>query len=106
MVGSSGHNTVFGATSPVTLRIAGNAAVGATGNFNEGFSAVVEPLLPAVVNISTSKMVKSSQNGDSPFFNDPFFRQFFGNPFGDGGKEEKTNNSSPGSRRSTAWDRA
>ena len=44
MVGSSGHNTVFGATSPVTLRIAGNPAVGATGNFNEGFSAVVEPL--------------------------------------------------------------
>jgi len=80
----SGRNTVFGASSPVTLRIAGNPAVGATGNFNEGFSAVVEPLLPAVVNISTSKMVKSSQS-DSPFFNDPFFRQFFGNPFGDGG---------------------
>jgi len=85
MIGSGGHNTVFGASSPVTLRIAGNPAVGATGNFNEGFSAVVEPLLPAVVNISTSKMVKSSQS-DSPFFNDPFFRQFFGNPFGDGGK--------------------
>ena len=84
MVGSNGHNTVFGATTPVTLRIAGNPAVGATGNFSEGFSAVVEPLLPAVVNISTSKMVKSSQN-DSPFSNDPFFRQFFGNPFGDGG---------------------
>jgi serine protease Do len=88
MVGSGGHNTVFGATGPVTLRIAGNPAVGATGNFSEGFSAVVEPLLPAVVNISTSKMVKSSQN-DSPFSNDPFFRQFFGNPFGDGGKEEQ-----------------
>ena len=79
---------MFGATGPVTLRIAGNPAVGATGNFSEGFSAVVEPLLPAVVNISTSKMVKSSQN-DSPFSNDPFFRQFFGNPFGDGGKEEQ-----------------
>ena len=88
MVGSEGHNAVFGATGPVTLRIAGNPAVGATGNFTEGFSAVVEPLLPAVVNISTSKMVKSSQN-DSPFSNDPFFRQFFGNPFGDGGKEEQ-----------------
>ncbi len=87
-IGSSGRDTVFGATSPVTLRVAGNPAVGATGNFSEGFSAVVEPLLPAVVNISTSKMVKSSQN-DSPFSNDPFFRQFFGNPFGDGGKEEQ-----------------
>ncbi len=84
MISSSGH-TVFGAASPVTLRIAGNAAVGPA-NFSEGFSAVVEPLLPAVVNISTSKMVKSSQN-DSPFFNDPFFRQFFGNQFGQGQQE-------------------
>ena len=99
MVGSSGHNTVFGATSPVTLRIAGNPAVGATGNFNEGFSAVVEPLLPAVVNISTSKMVKSSQNGDSPFFNDPFFRQFFGNPFGDGGKGGEEQQQQPREQR-------
>src|SRR5205807_4852644 len=37
--------------------------------------------LPAVVNISTSKVVKSQKGGgENPFFNDPFFRQFFGNP--------------------------
>ena len=79
-INSSSH-TVFGAGNPVTLRIAGNAPAGPA-NFNEGFSAVVEPLLPAVVNISTSKVVKSSQRGEgeNPFFNDPFFRQFFGNP--------------------------
>jgi serine protease Do len=85
-ISSSGH-TVFGAASPITLRIAGSPAIGPA-NFSEGFSAVVEPLLPAVVNISTSKMVKNSQN-DSPFFNDPFFRQFFGNPFGEGQQEPK-----------------
>jgi serine protease Do len=81
-INSAGSHTVFGAGSPVTLRIAGNAPAG-PGNFNEGFAAVVEPLLPAVVNISTSKVVKSSQRGggDNPF-SDPFFRQFFGNPFG------------------------
>ncbi len=77
MISSSGH-TVFGAGSPVTLRIAGNAPAGPV-NFNEGFSAVVEPLLPAVVNISTSKVVKN-QKSENPFFQDPFFRQFFGNP--------------------------
>jgi serine protease Do len=80
-INSSNSHTVFGAGSPVTLRIAGNVPAGPA-NFNEGFSAVVEPLLPAVVNISTSKVVKSSQRGDNPLFNDPFFRQFFGNPFG------------------------
>jgi serine protease Do len=79
VVGSGGH-TVLGAGSPVTLRIAGNSPAGPV-NFSEGFAAVVEPLLPAVVNISTSKVVKS-QRGENPFSNDPFFRQFFGNPFG------------------------
>ncbi len=84
---SSGGHTVLGAGSPVTLRIAGNAAVGAV-NFNEGFASVVEPLLPAVVNISTSKVVKS-QKGENPLFNDPFFRQFFGNPFGNGNEQPR-----------------
>ena len=85
-IGSSGH-TVLGAGSPVTLRIAGNAPAGPV-NFNEGFSSVVEPLLPAVVNISTSKVVKN-QRGENPFFNDPFFRQFFGNPFGNGQQQPR-----------------
>jgi serine protease Do len=52
------------------------------GNFANGFSAVLKPALPAVVNISSSKMVKPGQNQMSPMFNDPFFRQFFGDQFG------------------------
>lgn len=86
---SSSGRTVLGAGSPVTLRIAGNSPAGPV-NFNEGFSAVVAPLLPAVVNISTSKVVKSQRGGgENPFFNDPFFRQFFGNPFGDGEQQPR-----------------
>jgi serine protease Do len=80
-ISSSGH-TVLGAGNPVTLRVAGNSPAGPV-NLNEGFASVVEPLLPAVVNISTSKVVKSSQRGGENPFSDPFFRQFFGNPFGD-----------------------
>ena len=83
---SSSGRTVLGAGSPVTLRIAGNAPAGPV-NLNEGFASVVEPLLPAVVNISTSKVVKS-QRGENPF-SDPFFRQFFGNPFGDGDQPQQ-----------------
>jgi serine protease Do len=80
-IASSSH-TVFGANNTVTLRVAsGNAPAGPV-NFNEGFSAVVEPLLPAVVNISSSKVVKTPRN-QSPFSNDPFFRQFFGDQFGE-----------------------
>jgi len=77
LISSSGH-TVLGAGSPVMLRIAGNAPAGPV-NLNEGFAAVLEPLLPAVVNISTSKVVKN-QRSENPFSQDPFFRQFFGNP--------------------------
>jgi serine protease Do len=53
------------------------------GNFSNGFASVLRPALPAVVNIHTSKVVKAKQN-QMPFFNDPSFRQFFGDQFGQG----------------------
>jgi len=44
-----------------------------------GFSAVVQRVLPAVVNISSTKLVKTAAGSElSPLFSDPFFRQFFG----------------------------
>lgn len=51
------------------------------GTFTNGFASVVRPALPAVVNISSSKIVKNV-GSQSPFLNDPFFRQFFGDQFG------------------------
>ncbi len=75
---SSSSHPVFGATG-VTLQIAPNRPlVEAPSSFAEGFANVVQPLLPAVVNINTSKLVKTTR-GQSPFGDDPFFRQFFGN---------------------------
>jgi serine protease Do len=41
------------------------------------FAPVVKRTMPAVVNISSSKMVKQQQ-GQNNMFDDPFFRQFFG----------------------------
>src|SRR5580698_7181343 len=67
------------------IAIAQNALTVSLGNFANGFSAVIKPALPAVVNIRTSKMVKAQANQMSPFFNDPMFRQFFGDQFGQGG---------------------
>src|SRR5690348_16411339 len=40
------------------------------------FSPVVKRSMPAVVNISSSKVVRNQQSPD--MFDDPFFRQFFG----------------------------
>jgi serine protease Do len=75
------EHTVFGA-SKMPIAVAQNALPVSLGNFANGFSAVLKPALPAVVNISSSKMVKPGQNQMSPMFNDPFFRQFFGDQFG------------------------
>ena len=49
---------------------------------SNGFPAVAKATMPAVVNISTTRVVKS-QGGHpaSPFMDDPMFRQFFGEQF-------------------------
>lgn len=41
------------------------------------YAPVVKRVAPAVVNVYTKRVVK--EQARSPFFNDPFFRQFFGN---------------------------
>jgi len=67
--------------SAVTASI-GRAQTGDTGgqvSFTSGFAPVAKKVLPAVVNIASSKTIRfSDQGSQSPFFSDPFFRQFFG----------------------------
>ena len=77
-----GHN-VFGA-SKVAIKEPANANPVSLGTFTNGFASIVQPALPAVVNISSSKMVKNPMGGEQgeQMFNDPFFRQFFGDQFG------------------------
>ena len=65
----------------VPLTLAGNVDPIRLGSFTNGFASVVRPALPAVVNISTTKVIKVQQNMPG-FFNDPFFQQFFGNQMG------------------------
>ena len=60
-----------------TIRTAARSEA-ATGR---GYSAMLKRVLPAVVNISSSKVVKQTAQ-ESPEGVDPFFRQFFGNDFG------------------------
>jgi len=76
----SGH-TVLGAPE-VNVTLAKSVAPVALGNFTNGFSAVLKTALPAVVNIHTSKIVRPRPGRMTPFFDEPFFRQFFGDQFG------------------------
>jgi serine protease Do len=72
--------SVYGAPS-VPVTVARDNAPVPLGTFANGFASVLKPALPAVVNIHTSKIVKQ-KSYEMPFFNDPFFRQFFGDQFG------------------------
>ena len=71
-----GHS-VLGAEK-VSVQVAKNASPVSLAEFKNGFATVLTPVLPAVVSISSTKIVKS-QNNVPDFFNDPMFRQFFGN---------------------------
>src|SRR5579883_689836 len=71
---------VYGAPR-VAVNVVTNSNPVNLGDFKNGFSSVVDPDLPAVVNISSTKVVKQ-QNNAPQFFNDPLFRQFFGDQFG------------------------
>src|SRR5580700_8192745 len=71
------------ATPSIKVATRSEAAAG------RGYSAVVKRVVPAVVNISTSKVVKQqtgfeggTPQGRMPQGMDPFFRQFFGDDFG------------------------
>ncbi len=81
-----GGRTVFGAPS-LDIKLAHDANAVTLGSLQNGFASILKPVLPAVVNISSSKVVKN-RSENSPMFNDPFFRQFFGNQFGQGEQQQ------------------
>jgi len=83
----SGH-----ASSPahdVPLKIDKNPGPVNLAQFKNGYASVIDPALPAVVNISSSKMVKQQQNVPG-LFDDPLFRQFFGDQFNQQNSQPQT----------------
>jgi Do/DeqQ family serine protease len=54
------------------------------------YAPLVKKAAPSVVNIYTKRVVQSRR---SPFFNDPFFRQFFGDAFNFGAPRKRVENS-------------
>ncbi len=75
------NDSVYGA-GKIPVTVSRNNSPVPLGTFANGFAAVLKPALPAVVNVHSSKVVKPRSNQMMPFFNDPFFQQFFGNQFG------------------------
>jgi len=67
-----------GAPSP---REGAAAAPALSGAPSEGYAAILRGVMPAVVNISSLQVVQAYES--SPLAMDPFFRQFFGDGFGE-----------------------
>lgn len=68
------------ASSPTEAATASQAPL-VTGPTPANFVPVVKAVMPAVVNISTTRVIKQDGEAQAPFMNDPFFRQFFGEQF-------------------------
>ncbi len=64
------------AAPQVAVNMAQSAEPVSLGDFKNGFASVIDPALPAVVNVSSTKVVKRQNQPN--LFMDPFFRQFFG----------------------------
>lgn len=58
-----------------------STALAVAGAGSNGFPAVAKATMPAVVNISTSRVVKGQAGPISPFMDDPMFKHFFGDQF-------------------------
>ncbi|MBI5664018.1 MAG: DegQ family serine endoprotease [Nitrospirae bacterium] len=64
---------------------------------NGSLSSVSETVKPSVVNISTTTTVSMKESPFGDFYNDPFFRKFFGDQFGPHGGKKKFKTSALGS---------
>jgi len=67
----------FGNNPPATLKLADPSE----GPSKTSFAPVVKAVLPTVVNISSSKVVRTPSQFSQQIPMDPFFRQFFGDDF-------------------------
>jgi serine protease Do len=82
---TSSAKPVLGAARAVTLSVAPSdpqASGASSGSLSQGFADVIQPILPAVVNIQTTSNVQQTSQQMPQLPDDPFFRRFFGDPFG------------------------
>jgi serine protease Do len=76
------HTNLFAKDPPPPISVDSTPINRSTSGITS-FAPIVKKAAPSVVNIYSTHMVHSRQY--SPFMNDPFFRQFFGEPGQDGG---------------------
>ena len=67
--------------APVSVVARADTSNQRVSQLSNSFADIIEKASPAVVTISSTRVVKASeQQGQNPFSADPFFKQFFGGP--------------------------
>ena len=78
----AGWTAARNGVAPASILIASTKSAPPNVSFQSGFAPIAKLAVPTVVNVSSSKIIRHpGSNGQSPFFSDPFFQQFFGNSF-------------------------
>src|SRR5262245_845110 len=72
LIGGAAGSMLAHGPAPFTVAAASNVPDPA---FSGSVAPIVKATSPAIVNISSSRMVRQKEN---PFFSDPFFKKFFG----------------------------
>src|SRR5262245_47463463 len=70
---------VHSSTEPATYTVAPETRSQVV--FEQGFSPVVKSAAPAVVNISSSRVIRASEGGRDSEIDEDFLRRFFGDDF-------------------------
>ncbi len=86
-----------GGVSHAKEKTVSKETVNMLGKLSDAFAEVAEVARPAVVNISTISTVTMEENPFGNMFNDPLFRHFFGDQFGNHGLRRQYKSSALGS---------
>lgn len=74
---------------PLPKIVVDSAPVERDGKFTTSFAPIIKKAAPSVVNIFTTHKITEKELRSNPFFNDPLFREFFGDPGQRRGKREE-----------------
>ncbi|MBC8414513.1 MAG: DegQ family serine endoprotease [Nitrospira sp.] len=78
---SINYDAVENGYSEETGAVISEQAVDVLSRTNNAMAELVSAVKPSIVNISSTKTIRTHGTG-GPFFNDPFFNRFFGDQFG------------------------
>ncbi len=81
----SSHNSA----PPLVAHADTNPSNQRVSQLSNSFADIIEKASPAVVKISSSVVIKASEQGNNPFGSDPFFQQFFGGRGGAKPRDER-----------------